>query len=72
MFALGISYLSNVIYWKRLVTLLLHSIVIRAGFALGFLAMAVSHPPFLYITAIVAIGVVGSGWAYWSEPGGTK
>lgn len=68
MFALGFTYVSTVIYRKRLVPLLLHSIVIRAGFTLVFAALAASgHPPFLYIAAIVAIGVFGSGWAYWSE-----
>lgn len=68
MFALGISYVSAVIYRKRLVPLLLHSIVIRSGFTLGFLILAMNgHPPFAYIAAIVAIGVIGSGWAYWTE-----
>lgn len=68
MFALGITYVSTVIYWKRVVPPLLHGIAIRGGFALGFLMLAMNgHPPFVYIAAIVAIGVVGSGWAYWTE-----
>lgn len=69
MFLLGLCYLSTTVYSKRIVVLLLHSILMRSGFTLVFLALALSgHPPFFYLAAaIVGFGVAGSTRAYLSE-----
>ena len=69
MFLLGLCYLSTTVYNKRIVAMLLHSIIMRSGFALVFFVLAANgHPPFFYLTAaIVGLGVVGSTLAYLSE-----
>lgn len=69
MFLLGLCYLSTMVYRKRIVALLPHSIVMRSGFALVFLVLALSgYPPFFYLAAgIVAFGVAGSTLAYLTE-----
>lgn len=69
MFLLGLCYLSTTVYRKRIVILLPHSITMRSGFTLVFLALALSgYPPFFYLTAaIVGLGVAGSTLAYLSE-----
>lgn len=69
MFLLGLCYISAVVYQKRIVSMLLHSIILRGGFTLVFLALAViGYPPFFYLVAgIVGFGVVGSALAYLSE-----
>lgn len=74
MFLLGLCYLSTTVYKKRIVAMLLHSIIMRSGFALVFYVLAVSgHPPFFYLTAaIVGLGVVGSTLAYLSERSADK
>lgn len=65
---LGLCYISTVVYKKRIVSMLPHSIIVRSGFTLVFLALAVSgYPPFLYFAAIVGFGVLGSAVAYLSE-----
>ncbi|MBI5782496.1 MAG: hypothetical protein HZA69_02000 [Gammaproteobacteria bacterium] len=69
MFLLGLCYISTVIYQQQIVSMLLHSIILRAGFTLVFLALALSgYPPFFYLVAgIVGFGVAGSALAYLSE-----
>lgn len=69
MFLLGLCYLSTTVYIKRIVAILLHSIIMRSGFTLVFFALALSgSPPFFYLAAgIVGVGVAGSTLAYLSE-----
>lgn len=69
MFLLGLCYLSTTVYRRRVVALLLHSIIMRSGFALVFLALVLSgqSPSFYLTAAIVGLGVVGSTLAYRSE-----
>lgn len=69
MFMLGLCYLSTMVYKNRVVPLLLHSIIMRAGFAVVFATLALSgYPPFFYLAAgIVGFGVAGSALAYLSE-----
>ena len=67
MFLLSLAYISIVIYKKKAADfVVIHSIVIRIGFIMVLLTLALSgHPPFLYAMAgIVAIGVVGSTVSY--------
>jgi hypothetical protein len=69
MFLLGLCYMSTTVYKKRIVAILLHSIIMRSGFTLVFLVLALNgYPPFFYLTAgIVGFGVAGSTLAYLSE-----
>ena len=69
MFLLGLCYLSTTVYKKRIVAILLHSIIMRSGFTIVFLTLALGgFPPFFYLAAgIVGLGVAGSTLAYLSE-----
>lgn len=65
---LGLCYISTVIYAKRIVSMLLHSIVLRSGFTSVFLALAVNgYPAFYFVAGVLTFGVVGSTLTYWWE-----
>jgi len=69
MFLLGLSYISTMVYENRVITLLFHSIIMRAGFVLILIVLALSgYPSFFYLAGlIVGFGVVGSALTYRSE-----
>jgi hypothetical protein len=66
MFMLAMSYVSLVIYLKKLSDLIIHTIVIRSGFIVVLTALAVSgySPVFYLLAGIVAVGVIGSSASY--------
>jgi hypothetical protein len=68
MFMLAISYISLIIYMKKLTDLIIHTIVIRTGFIAVLITLAISgsSPIFYLLAAIVAIGVAGSSVSYFS------
>jgi hypothetical protein len=69
MFMLAISYVSLIIYMKKLTGLIIHTIVIRTGFIAVLITLSLSgySPVFYLLAGIVAIGVIGSSVSYFSE-----
>jgi len=69
MFMLAISYISLIIYLKKLTGLIIHTIVIRTGFIAVLITLAIyGYSPVFYLLAgIVAIGVIGSSVSYFLE-----
>jgi hypothetical protein len=66
MFLIALSYLTFMIFYKKISEMVIHVIIIRIWIVIVLLTLGfIGYPPFLFILAgIVLIGVIGTSICY--------